>query len=64
MPRQQEDALDRERGVLPEITRDPRGVTYVMTLTGARHHDHVIIRCDDHGEVWMSTVAHRVPDVE
>lgn len=49
-----QQTLDRQPGTLPDIHSDDGGITFVMVPRGAPHHDGLVIRCDDNGEVWAS----------
>ena len=53
MPRTQQ-TFDRQPGTLPDIRSDDGGITFVMVPRGAPHHDRLLIRCDETGEVWAS----------
>ena len=49
-----QDTLDRQPGATPDIKTVPDGVTFDMHAVGTRQNEHLVIRCDDSGEVWMS----------
>jgi hypothetical protein len=48
-----QQAIDRQPGTLPDIRTDDGGITFAMAPLGAPHHDQLVIRCDDNGEVWV-----------
>ena len=45
---------DTRPGSAPEITTDLRGLTFDMHVRGTGSHEHLVIRCDNAGEVWIS----------
>jgi hypothetical protein len=56
-----QQTLDRQPGTLPDIRTDDGGITFVIVPPGAPHHDGLVIRCDDNGEVWASIRPGRRP---
>ena len=46
--------LDRRPGPLPEIRTDAENITFVFAPTRVPDHARLVIRCDRHGELWIS----------
>jgi len=46
--------VDQRPGVLPEITTIGESVVYEFAVAGTHGHEHVIIRCDAFGQIWMT----------
>ena len=49
-----QQTVDRQPGTLPDIRTDDGGITFVLVPRGAPHHDQLVIRCDDNGEICVS----------
>jgi hypothetical protein len=49
-----ERILNGQPGPIPEIRTDGDGITFVMKPLGARRGEQLVIRCDEHGEVWIA----------
>jgi hypothetical protein len=47
-------ALDQRPGALPDVRTCGSDITFVMAPAGTPASDRLIIRCDDHGGVWIS----------
>ena len=48
--------VDERPGVLPDISIVDGSIVYVFTVAGTGH-EHLVIRCDSAGQIWMAIVS-------
>jgi len=46
--------VDQRPGSLPEIRTDDASITFAMSIPGVPRGDHLVIRCDAAGDIWVS----------
>jgi hypothetical protein len=46
--------VDQRPGSVPDIRTDHGGITFIMVPFGIPGGEHLVIRCDADGEVWIS----------
>jgi hypothetical protein len=52
-------ALDRCPGATPDIRTVPGSVVYIMIPAGLLNREQLVIRCDEHGGVWIAIEGNR-----
>ena len=52
--RRERPTVDQRPGSLPQIHTDEASVTFAMAIAGVARGDHLIIRCDANGEIWVA----------
>jgi hypothetical protein len=57
--RDERQTLDRCPGAKPDIRTVPGSVVYVMLPAGLSNGERLVIRCDEHGEVWIAIEDNR-----
>jgi hypothetical protein len=46
--------VDQRPGSAPDIRSDRGGITFIMAPSGTPKSEALVIRCDAHGEIWVS----------
>ncbi len=49
-------SVDQRPGVLPDIAAVGESIVYTFTIAGTRGPEHVTIRCDAFGQLWIAVV--------
>jgi hypothetical protein len=52
--RRDRPTVDERPGSLPEIRTDDASITFAMGVSGIPRGQHLVIRCDADGEIWIS----------
>jgi hypothetical protein len=56
-------SVDQRPGSLPEIRTDDASITFAMSVSGVPRGEHLIIRCDASGEIWIAIASESDADV-
>ena len=49
--------IDQRPGSLPEIRTDDASIIFAMSVPGVPRSEHLIIRCDAHGDIWIAIAS-------